>query len=231
MKTVEEIFGIKIEDNSLFVCALTHPSYTKEKDLDYTKCYERLEFLGDAVLKLAVSEILYKKFPDYHEGEMSKVRSIVVSDNILSNISKKIGLAKLIIASEHDTKQGIKNLESVTACAFEAILGAYYLDGKIDLLMEKLKDIFMPYIEDINKNMDKYNAKALLQEYTQGLTKETPTYRLLTESGPAHNKVFTVEVSYNGEVIAEGSGKSKKEAEQKCAFAACKKLGVLECQK
>lgn len=231
MKTVEEIFGIKIDDNSLFVCALTHPSYTKEKELDYTKCYERLEFLGDAVLKLAVSEILYKKFPDYHEGEMSKVRSIVVSDNVLSNISKKIGLAKLIIASEHDTKQGIKNLESVTACAFEAILGAYYLDGKIDLLMEKLKEIFMPYIDDINKNMDKYNAKALLQEYTQGLTKETPTYRLLTESGPAHNKVFTVEVSYNGEVIAEGSGKSKKEAEQKCAFAACKKLGVLECQK
>lgn len=231
MKTVEKIFDIKIDDNSLFVCALTHPSYTKEKELDYTKCYERLEFLGDAVLKLVVSEILYKKFPDYHEGEMSKVRSIVVSDNVLSNISKKIGLAKLIIASEHDEKQGIKNLESVTACAFEAILGAYYLDGKIDLLMEKLKEIFMPYIDDINKNMDKYNAKALLQEYTQGLTKETPTYRLLTESGPAHNKVFTVEVSYNGEVIAEGSGKSKKEAEQKCAFAACKKLGVLECQK
>lgn len=231
MKTVEEIFDIKIDDNSLFVCALTHPSYTKEKELDYTKCYERLEFLGDAVLKLVVSEILYKKFPDYHEGEMSKVRSIVVSDNVLSNISKKIGLAKLIIASEHDEKQGIKNLESVTACAFEAILGAYYLDGKIDLLMEKLKEIFMPYIDDINKNMDKYNAKALLQEYTQGLTKETPTYRLLTESGPAHNKIFTVEVSYNGEVIAEGSGKSKKEAEQKCAFAACKKLGVLECQK
>lgn len=231
MKTVEEIFDIKIEDNSLFVCALTHPSYTKEKELDYTKCYERLEFLGDAVLKLVVSEILYKKFPDYHEGEMSKVRSIVVSDNVLSNISKKIGLAKLIIASEHDAKQGIKNLESVTACTFEAILGAYYLDGKIDLLMEKLKEIFMPYIDDINKNMDKYNAKALLQEYTQGLTKETPTYRLLSESGPAHNKVFTVEVSYNGNVIAEGSGKSKKEAEQKCAFAACKKLGVLECQK
>jgi len=190
-----------------------------------------MEFLGDAVLKLVMSDILYKKFPTSREGEMSKIRSIAVSDSILSNISKKIGLAKLIITSEHDGKQGIKNLESVSACAFEAVLGAYFLDGKFELLRVKLEEIFTPYIDEIAQNMDRYNAKALLQEYTQGLNKEIPQYRLASESGPPHNKVFTVEVYYRGELIAEGSGKSKKDAEQKCAYEACRKLGVFECQK
>lgn len=152
-------------------------------------------------------------------------------DSTLSIISKEIGLSELIRASEHDLKQGIKNLESVSACAFEAALGAYYLDGKLDLLMQKLKELFVPYIEEINQNMDKYNAKALLQEYTQSINKKTPVYKLIAEDGPAHNKVFTVEVWYNGEFIARACGKSKKEAEQKCAFEACKKLGVSECQK
>ncbi len=231
MKSVDDIFGIKSDDKTLFLSAITHPSYTQEKNLEYTKCYERLEFLGDAVLKLAVSNMLYKKFPEYYEGEMSKIRSIAVSDSVLSEISKNIGLADIILASEHDEKQGIKRLESVTACAFEAVLGAYFLDNKMELLDKKLQELFMPYIEDINANLDKYNAKALLQEYTQSLTKETPKYRLVAESGPAHNRVFTVEVVYNGDVIAQGQGKSKKEAEQRCAYLACKKLGVLECQK
>ena len=111
------------------------------------------------------------------------------------------------------------------------MLGAYFLDGKMKKLEKKLDKLFAPYIKEINANMDKYNAKALLQEYTQSLTKETPKYRLTGESGPAHNKVFTVEVLYKGEVIAQAQGKSKKEAEQKCAYLACRKMGVLECQK
>ncbi len=231
MKAVEDIFGIKIDSKEYFEAALTHPSYTQEKNLDYVMCYERMEFLGDAVLKLVMSEILFEKFPSAHEGEMSKIRSIAVSDNILSGISKDVGLAQLIVTSEHDGKLGLRNLESVTACAFEAILGAYFLDGKFDELRLRLKDIFMPYIEEISANMDRYNAKALLQEYTQSLNKEIPKYTLVSESGPAHNKTFTVQVSYRGEVVAEGCGKTKKDAEQKCAYEACRKLGVFECQK
>lgn len=230
MSSVEEIFKIKIDDKSLFVKALTHPSFTKEKEMDFTDCYERLEFLGDAVLKLSVSDILFKKYPDYAEGDMSKIRSIVVSDNTLSNISKKIGLSKLVITGAHESKQGIKNLESVSACAFEAVLGAYYLDGKFVQLKSFLTELFAPYIEEIDNNFEKYNAKALLQEYTQGLTKETPVYKLISQSGPDHKKLFTVEVSYKGEIIAEGEGKSKKDAEQKAAYQACKKLGAIECQ-
>ena len=231
MNSVEEIFKIKINDNSLFVKALTHPSYTQEKEMSYCDCYERLEFLGDAVLKLSISDVLYKMFPDYAEGKMSQIRSIIVSDHTLSNISREIGLSKLIIAGTHEVKNGIKNLESVTACAFEAVLGAYYLDGKFDELLKFIEETFIPYINDVNNNLEKYNAKALLQEYTQSLTKETPVYTLVSESGPDHKKTFTVDVSYKNEVIARGEGKTKKDAEQTAAYEACKILGVVKCQK
>jgi len=225
---VSKIFGIEALTPLNYRYALTHTSYTKERELPYNECYERLEFLGDAVLKLAVSDILFKKYPDYAEGEMSKIRSIVVSDAVLAEIAESIGLSSLIIAGEHDLKQGVAKLESVMACAFEATLGAYFLDGKFNELKEFIKNVVTPYVEEVDANFAKYNAKAILQEYTQGLTKETPVYNLVGSTGPAHNKVFNVEVSYRGEVVASGSGKSKKEAEQHAAYAACEKLGVLK---
>ena len=228
MKNLEEIFGIKIDNADFFRRALTHPSYTKEKDLPYTENYERLEFLGDAVLKLSASDILYKKYPDYPEGDLSKIRSIIVSDSTLSKIAHEIGLCELIILAHHEAKQGLANIESVCACAFEAVLGAYYLDGKFEFVVPFLKKVLMPYIEEVDKNFEKFNAKAILQEYTQGLTKEIPVYTLIGESGPAHNKTFEIEVSYQDKVIAKGTGKSKKEAEQHAAYEACKILGAVQ---
>lgn len=228
MKKVSEIFGIDIKNEQLFKTALTHPSYTKELNQSYNECYERLEFLGDAVLKLSVSEILYKKYPNYTEGNMSKIRSIVVSDATLADICEKIGLAELIVVSRHEAKQGCKKVESVKACAFEAVLGAYYLDGKLKKLIKFIQKVMEKYIEDVDKNFEKFNAKALLQEYTQGLTKEVPEYVLVKENGPAHKKVFTVEVKYQNNVIAAGEGKTKKDAEQHAAYSACEKLGVLK---
>lgn len=228
---IDDIFGIKIDNDELFKKAVTHPSYTKEKDMSYLESYERLEFLGDSVLKLMISDILYKKYPEYNEGQLSKIRSIVVSDNTLSKIAIEIGLDKMIVLSKHDEKQGLRKLESVTACVFEAVLGAYYLDGKFNELLAFAEKIFNKYIEDVDSNFEKFNAKALLQEYTQSLTKETPVYHLVDSTGPAHKCIFTVEVLYKGEVQAKGCGKSKKEAEQHAAYEACKKLGVLKCQK
>lgn len=230
MTSVAEIFGIDTQEKKLYANALNHPSYTKENNMDYTECYERLEFLGDSVLKLLISELLYKKYPDYTEGEMSKIRSIAVSDNTLSKISKQIGLDKLIKAGTHDEKQGVTKLESVTACAFEATLGAYYLDGKLAELKEFTEKVFSPFLEEIDKNFEKYNAKAILQEYTQSLTKEIPVYKLLGTKGPEHHKIFEIEVSYRGEAIATGEGRTKKDAEQNAAYEACKKLGAI-CQK
>lgn len=227
MKKLEEIFGIKIDNPDFFKRALTHPSYTKEQDLPYVENYERLEFLGDAVLKLSVSDILYKKYSDYTEGDLSKIRSIVVSDNTLSKIANEIGFCELIILARHEAKQGLAHIESVCACAFEAVLGAYYLDGKFDSVIQYLQKVLMPYIEEVDKNFEKFNAKAILQEYTQGLTKEIPSYTVVGEAGPAHNKTFEVEVAYQGHVVAKGSGKTKKEAEQHAAYEACKKLGAI----
>ena len=227
MDRLENIFNIKIDNYDLFKCALTHPSYTKENNLPYDENYERLEFLGDAVLKLVASDILFSIYPDYTEGNLSKIRSIVVSDNILSQIAHDIGLCDLIILANHEKKQGLANLESVCACAFEAVLGAYYLDNKFEYLIPFLRKILMPYIEDVDKNFEKFNSKALLQEYTQSLTKETPVYRLVSETGPDHKKIFNVEVLYKQEIIASGSCKSKKEAEQHAAYEACKIFGVI----
>lgn len=228
MKELEDIYGIKIDNSDLFRRALTHPSYTKSNDLDFTENYERLEFLGDAVLKLVTSEILFKKYPDYAEGNMSKVRSIVVSDSILSKIAHKIGLCDLIIVAKHEAKLGLANIESVCACSFEAVLGAFYLDGKLENLKVFLADVLTPYIEEVDANFEKYNAKAKLQEYTQSLNKEIPVYKLVGEMGPAHNKIFSVEVFYKGEFVAAGQGKSKKDAEQHAAYEACKVLGVIK---
>ena len=106
-------------------------------------------------------------------------------------------------------------------------MGAYYLDGKFDLVIQYLQKVLMPYIEEVDKNFEKFNAKAILQEYTQGLTKEIPSYTVVGEVGPAHNKTFEVEVAYQGHVVAKGSGKTKKEAEQHAAYEACKKLGAI----
>ena len=228
MNELEKIYGIKIDNPDYFKIALTHPSYTQEKELPYNMNYERLEFLGDAVLKLVSSQILFEKYPDYTEGEMSKIRSIIVSDSTLSKIACEVGLNNLIKASSHDEKQGIKKVESVCACAFEAVLGAFYLDGKLNGVKEFLKKVLMPYIEEVENNFARYNAKAILQEYTQSVNKKTPVYEVVSSSGPQHNKTFVVEVSFQDEVVAKGEGKSKKDAEQHAAYEACKKLGVIE---
>lgn len=227
MKSVEEIFGIETITKDLYTKALTHSSFTKEKNLPYTDCYERLEFLGDAVLKLTVSDVLFRMFPNAQEGELSKIRGIVVSDNTLADIAKNNGLQELIIMSRHEEKQGCRKLNSICACAFEAILGAYYLDGKFKEILPYIEKTFEPYINDVKNHFEKFNAKAILQEYTQGQNKKTPVYKVINELGPEHKKEFEVEVRYNDEVLATEKGNSKKEAEQKCAYSACKKLGII----
>ena len=224
---LEKIFGIKPLSEDLYKAALTHPSYTKNNGLPYTQCYERLEFLGDAVLKLIVSDVLYKIYPDATEGQLSKIRSIVISDNTLAKIAKRDGLQELIVLDRHEEKQHIGEKDSVCACAYEAILGAYYLDGKLDGLIEYINKTFSPYIIDVRDNFVCYNAKEILQEYTQSKDGNRPEYVVISEVGPAHKKVFEVAVKYNGEVLATEKGLSKKDAEQKGAFLACKNLGII----
>ncbi|MBE7712745.1 MAG: ribonuclease III [Cyanobacteria bacterium SIG26] len=227
MASVSDIFGIETDSQELYQYALTHSSYTKEKELPPTQCYERLEFLGDAVLKLTISDVLFKKYPEASEGELSKIRGILVSDNTLAEIAKTNGLQDLIIMSRHDEKQGHKKLNSICACVFEAVLGAYYLDGKFDKIVQYIQRTFEPYIDDVQEHFVKFNAKAVLQEYTQSINKKTPVYTVINTTGPAHKTEFEIEVRFNDEVLAVEKGSSKKEAEQKCAYAACEKLGII----
>lgn len=230
MKQLENVFDIKIKDKELFKKALTHTSYTQEQNLSTIDSYERLEFLGDSVLKLLTSEILFELYPEFPEGKLSKIRSIVVADATLAKIFKSYNLEEKLILAKHDKKQGLAHNDTICACAFESILGAYYLEGKLKPLKIFLKKVLMPYIEDVNSNYINFNAKALLQEYTQGIDKKLPIYELLHEEGPAHKKTFTVQVSYNGTIYGTGIGATKKEAEQNAAAEACKNLNVKDNQ-
>ena len=221
---LEEIFG---EKNDLVEKALTHPSFTKENDINSLENYERLEFFGDSVLKLFTSKLLYEIYPEAPEGELSKIRSILVSDAILAQIAIQIGVDKLLKLGPSEEKQGGRKRESNIACALEALLGAYYLNGKQTEIEKFIKDYVIVFAEDVDKHFEKYNAKDILQQYTQGIDKTLPVYRTLAVRGPAHKPVFEVEVEWQGSVIASATGKSKKEAQQNCALAACEKLGVV----
>ena len=222
---LESIFG---EQNELVKQALTHPSYTKENNINNLESYERLEFFGDSVLKLYTSKLLYETYPEAPEGELSKIRSILVSDAILAQVGEKIGIDKLIILGPAEEKQGGRKRESNIACALEAVLGAYYLSGRREEIENFIRGYIMIYAEDVDKHFEKYNAKDILQQYTQGIDKTLPLYHTVEIKGPAHKPEFVVEVEWNNQIIAQASGKSKKEAQQNCALEACKKLGVIE---
>lgn len=223
---LDEIFG-SVEDKSLVEKALTHPSYTKELNLDELLSYERLEFFGDSVLKLFTSKLLYNSYPKYPEGDLSKIRSILVSDNILSKIAFEIGLDKLIKLGPAEEKQGGRKRESNLACSLEALLGAFYLNGKNEEIEAFIAQYLMPYAKDIDEHFEKYNAKDLLQQYTQGVDKTLPVYKTVAVHGPAHKPEFEVEVEWQGKILATAMGKTKKEAQQNCAYDACKNLGVI----
>lgn len=227
-KQLDKIFNIKSSKKDLLQKALIHSSYTKENGISSLENYERLEFLGDAVLKLFISDILYKKFANRSEGELTKIRSIIVSDNMLAEVAIKIGLDELMILGKREEKTGGRKRKSILACTFEAVLGAYYLNGKQKELLDFLEETFTPFFEDIYEHFEKFNAKAILQEYTQSQNKEIPLYNVIEEIGPQHNKVFVVEVSYNNEILASGKGKTKREAEQAAAYEACIKLGIID---
>ena len=223
---LEKIFGEG--DKELIKTALTHPSFTKENNLPDIENYERLEFFGESVLKLFTSKLLYKLYPESPEGELSKIRSILVSDAILAKVAIKIGLDKLIILGNSEEKQGGRKRESNIACSLEAVLGAYYFSGQAENIEKFINDYIIIYAEDIDKHFEKYNAKDILQQYTQGQDKTRPEYIVTSVSGPAHKPVFQVNVIWQNEILATAEGSSKKEAEQTGAYEACKKLGIIE---
>ena len=212
MKFLEK-FNIKINDGSLLDVALTHSSYSNEHD---AKNYERLEYLGDAVLQLVVSEYLYKN-TFLPEGVMSKTRASYVCEKALVEYEKKVGYKEYINVGHGQ----IGNVnDTIVADVFEAILGAIFLDQGFDKAKEYVYEIVIPYIEEGYQFFDDYKTK--LQEMVQ-TEKESVEYRVVGESGPAHDRTFEVEVVIDNIVYGRGIGKSKKEAEQNAAYDAYSK--------
>ena len=214
--------------HSLYHQALTHSSFTYENKSAETDNYERLEFLGDAVLKLCISQILFDRFPEYREGELTKIRAVVVSDATLAELAKELQLGDFMVFGVSERRSGGAEKTSSLACAFEALLGALFLDGKMPEIHRLLDDLMLDMITDVDLNKTKDNFKAVLQEYSQGEGLGLPDYQTISESGPSHNRIFDISVSVNDEVLGRGIGKNKKSAQQEAAREALLTLGVLE---
>jgi ribonuclease-3 len=211
-------------DLNLLDVALTHSSYTFENKLPSDLNNERLEFLGDAVLKLVASEYLFQRFPEYAEGEMTKIRAILISDNVLSRLAEKIELGKYLKLGYHEAKSGGRQRSSTLACAFEAILGALYLDGRMTDIQDMLLVLLSEEVTNIDQDATKENYKAVLQEFTQGKDGQLPVYEVIKECGPPHDKTFEIAVYIDEIEYGIGVGKSKKEAQQSAAKEALIRL-------
>ena len=206
-------YNIKINNQSLLDTALTHSSYSNEHG---GKNYERLEFLGDAVLQLITSEYFYKKY-DYQEGELSKIRASFVCEEALAQYAKDVGIDKHIKVGNGQ----IKNInDTIIADTFESVLGAIYLDQGFTIAKNYVLEVLNPYILEHHVFLGDYKSR--LQELVQ-TDKQSLEYRLVSESGPSHNKTFVFEVVIDGIIYGRGVGKSKKEAEQRAAEDALKK--------
>ncbi len=218
-------FGLTFDDFDTLNRAFIHTSYTREENLNLSESYERLEFLGDAVLKIAVSDFLFKKFPAQNEGDLTKHRAWAVSDKELAVLAKKCGLDKLILLGKNEESLNGRQKPSILACAFEAFLGAIYLEYK-QLGLKAVYDFLIDNFEDDILNSKYNNYKAILQEYTQGQNHKLPVYKVIDEFGMAHDKTYIMGVYYNDVLLAQGEGKSKKDAEQIAAKNALEFLKV-----
>ncbi len=197
--------------------ALRHSSYVNEnRDLKLND-NERLEFLGDAVLDLAVSHILMDKFSDLKEGDLSKYRATVVNENGLCRVAKGLNLGDHILLGKGEEMTNGREKPSILANTMEAVLGALYLDAGFEKARDIIRFLFMPLIDNIKSKKSSNDHKSTLQEYTQNHLKILPEYILIDESGLPHNKTFKVAVKIGEALVAEGIGRSKKEAEQKAA--------------
>lgn len=220
VKDIHELskrLGYTMKQPDLLEEALRHSSYVNELEDLNLRDNERLEFLGDAVLDLAISHILMEFFQDAKEGDLSKYRATVVNEKGLHKVAQELGLGDFLLLGKGEELSHGKEKPSILANTMEALLGALYLDAGFVKTKEIINRLFMPLLGKIDPAQVVDDAKSLLQEYTQETYKTRPDYLLLKESGPPHNKTFKVALRLNGEIIAEGEGKSKKEAEQMAA--------------
>lgn len=220
--TILKKFGIKTDDELIYYMAFTHGSYSAKHNLGYT--YERLEFLGDSVLNVVVSEYLYRKYPEYEEGQLTKLRANYVCQNALIYYSHKLGLNNYLRISEEESGLTRNEILSITADIFESFLGAIFLDQGMKFAKDFVARNIFKYIDE--KKVFFRDYKSAMKEYGDAQEIEV-SYRLIKEIGVPHDKIFLISILVDGKEIGIGKGKNKKEAEQAAAKIACDKLNVV----
>jgi ribonuclease III len=221
---LEKKIGYIFRDKTLLERALSHSSYVYENPGENQGDNEILEFLGDSVVGLSVAHFYYSADPKRTEGELSKLKSASASTNSLAEFADRIGLDKAIRLGHGEERSGGRKKKTILADAFEALVGAVYLDGGFEAANEFMKSILRNSVKPIREEFLINNCKSALQEHYQKSNRPAPVYRTAEEKGPAHKKVFYVEVSEEGMLLAKAKGHSKKAAEQSAAYKALKKI-------
>lgn len=207
--------AIPLDDVNLFGLAMRHRSATSQP---ITDSYERLEFFGDSVLGMVIAEYLFTHHPEWDQGMLSKAKSSVVQEGPLAEVALKLGLDQFVELSGSEEATGGRNRPSILADVFEALLGAIYMESGIEVVRWFILEQLQPFIQNVSTgDVNPHDYKSKLQEVAQAKWHKTPTYRLVREAGFAHERRFTVQVLFDDEVMGEGIGRSKKEAEQQAA--------------
>ena len=221
----DSLLGFRFRDPSLFRRALTHRSHCNEKELDATESYERLEFLGDAVLELTVSDHLYRQFPGADEGQLTKARSWLVRGEALAQVARRWGLGERLLVGRGVEASGGRDQDSVLAAAVEAVIAAVYLDQGMETAREFISINMIDELASMSlAGPPPENPKSRLQELLQGQGFPTPAYRETGRKGPDHSPVFSVEAVVGDQVLGKGEGGKKSEAERAAALDALRKL-------
>lgn len=222
---LEHSLAYRFRDRSLLHAALIHRSYYAGTEVDAAlHSNERMEFLGDSVLSLVVNDYLYHRYPERTEGELTKMKSVVVSKQVLAHLAKKLDLGRYVVVSENAQRAGVSTMDSVVADALEAVFGAVFMDGGFEAARRTILRLLPANLGDVVYKEESINYKSLLQEYIQALHKVPPRYRVHSTTGPDHDKEFAVEVVVKGNILGSGTGKTKKDAEQKAAREAYRRL-------
>lgn len=224
---LEQKINYEFKDKTLLQEALTHSSWAHEGKNEKVS-NERLEFLGDSVLSLVISEYLYKNRKDLEEGSLSKYRAEIVCEPSLARCARKIELGSFLRMGKGEEISGGRDRDSILADAMEALLAAVYLDGGLEAVRRVILDLFKEIIDEVLKGIIYRDYKTRLQEVVQSMEVGKITYELVEEIGPDHNKTFVTQVKIGDVVLGIGQGKSKKESEQAAAMEALSKLGILK---
>ena len=217
MDVLEQRIGYCFHNKALLKQALTHSSYTNEQKINKTENYERIEFLGDAVLELVSSDFLFREHPDVPEGELTKMRASMVCEPSLAFCARDLELGQFMLLGKGEENTGGRRRDSITSDGMEAMIGAIYLDGGFEYAKTFIHKFILTDIE--HKKLF-YDCKTSLQEVVQGHYEEELNYRLISEEGPDHDKRFSVEARIGERVIGTGIGHTKKAAEQEAAYQA-----------